>query len=142
MKKYIFAILVLSFSFSHCAVYHNEKNLESMVVKPSKNHPFDGKWKWTYSKVCQRTNPPPTTPASCDCSKTLIIQKGVASFFKDEKLAWSEAYALHVSKPLLGEQRPLMFQCKQMRGYITLENNELKISTCAVDGSELKFTRI
>jgi hypothetical protein len=141
MIKYLFVLLLISFTFFNCAVKSNGNNPLETEIKPSPKHPLDGKWEWTGTKLCQRTNPPATTPSSCACRKTLILKNGVASLYQDEKLTWSVPFTLKDTKAQMGEYYPMKFECANLKGYTHLENDELIITLCPIDGEEHKYNR-
>ena len=141
MIKYLFALLFVSIILFNCAVKNNGNNPLETEIKASPDHPLDGKWEWTSSKLCQRSNPPATTPSSCNCSKILILQKGKASMYEDEKLTWTVPFTLEDTKAQMGDYFPMKFECANLKGYTHLENDELTITMCPVDGVEHKYNR-
>lgn len=95
-----------------------------------------GTWLWQQTKVCQRSNPPPDTPDNCKCTKSIVLTvDGILQQYVNDKLDRTTSYTVSQSGDAY------IFHSDIVSGKITVDENNLVISTCETDGTALSYIK-
>lgn len=130
--KFAFTLFI---AFCKLSVLAQNKNVDEIKVK------LAGTWTWQITKICQRSNPAPITPESCNCTQTLVVYPdGTIKLYLNGLLKDSSNYTIDAIANL-NDPVFYFFRSDFIKGNINVDEKHLSISTCASDGSNNSYIK-